>query len=94
MTGEQALKEAPQEAATQALCLRVCAEADPGALVRILVCFQTLNVVPRRVLAELGTAGALHVRIDVTGLTERHLSLIAAKIGQVPSVGNAYWHRL
>ncbi|HJS90066.1 MAG TPA: hypothetical protein VJ738_08905 [Steroidobacteraceae bacterium] len=93
MTGEQA-QEAPEEAATQALCLRVCAEADPGALARILTCFQNLNIVPRRVVAELGTAGALHVRIDVTGLTERHLSLIAAKVGQVPCVGNAYWHRL
>jgi hypothetical protein len=94
MTGEQALEEALEKAATQALCLRVCADAEPGALPRILICFQTLNVVPRRVLAELGTAGTLHVRIDVTGLTEQHLSLITAKIGQVPSVGNAYWHRL
>jgi hypothetical protein len=83
-----------EEAATQALCLRVNADADPGALARVLISFQTLNVVPRRVVAELGTTGTLYIRIDVTGLTERHLSLIAAKIGQVPCVGNAYWHRL
>ena len=83
-----------QETATQALCLRVNADADPGALARVLTSFQTLNVVPRRVVAELGTTGTLYIRIDVTGLTERHLSLIAAKIGQVPCVGNAYWHRL
>ncbi len=83
-----------QEPATQALCLRVCAEADPGSLARVLNCFQSLNVVPRRVIAEHGTAGTLYIRIDVTGLTERHLSLIAAKIGQVPCVENAYWHRL
>jgi hypothetical protein len=82
------------EAATQALCLRVNADADPGALARVLTSFQTLNVVPRRVVAELGTTGTLYIRIDVTGLTERHLSLIAAKVGQVPCVGNAYWHRL
>lgn len=94
MTGEQALEEAFEEGATQGLCLRVCADADPGALARILICFQTLNVLPRRVLAELGTAGTLHVRIDVTGLSEGHLSRIAAKIGEVPSVRNAYWHRL
>ena len=94
MIGEQTLEKALEETATQALCLRVCADADPSALARVLICFQTLNVVPRRVLAELGTTGTLHVRIDVTGLTEQHLSLIAAKIGQVPSVGNAYWHRL
>ena len=83
-----------EETATQALCLRVSAEADPGALARVLTSFQTLNVVPRRVVAELGTTGTLYIRIDVSGLTERHLSLIAAKIGQVPCVGNAYWHRL
>ena len=83
-----------EEPVTQALCLRVNADADPGALARVLTCFQTLNVVPRRVVAELGTGGTLYIRIDVTGLTEGHLSLIAAKIGQVPCVGNAYWHRL
>jgi hypothetical protein len=83
-----------EETATQALSLRVNADADPGALARVLTSFQTLNVVPRRVVAELGTTGTLYIRIDVTGLTERHLSLIATKIGQVPCVGNAYWHRL
>ena len=83
-----------EETATQALCLRVNADADPGALARVLISFQTLNVVPRRVVAELGTTGTLYIRIDITGLTERHLSLIAAKVGQVPCVGNAYWHRL
>jgi hypothetical protein len=92
MTPEAAVLEEP--ATTQALCLRVCAEADPGALARVLNCFQSLNIVPRRVIAEHGTAGTLYIRIDVTGLTEGHLSLIAAKIGQVPCVGNAYWHRL
>lgn len=91
MTSEQAVA---QETVTQALCLRVSADADPGALARVLSCFQTLNVVPRRVVAELGTTGMLYIKVDVTGLTERHLSLIAAKVGQVPCVGNAYWHRL
>lgn len=91
MTPEEVILE---ETATQALCLRVNADADPGALARVLTCFQTLNVVPRRVVSELGTNGTLYIRIDVTGLTEGHLTLIAAKIGQVPYVGNAYWHRL
>jgi hypothetical protein len=94
VTQEQALEEAPEDSATKALCLRVSADADPGALARVLNSFQSLNVVPRRVIAELGTTGTLYIRIDVTGLTEGHLSLIAAKIGQVPCVGNAYWHRL
>lgn len=91
MTAEEAIL---QEPVTQALCLRVSAEGDPGALARVLSYFQTLNVVPRRVVAELGTTGTLYIRVDVTGLTEGHLSLIAARIGQVPCVGNAYWHRL
>ena len=95
MTQEHASPQPPQECPTQALCLRVSADADdPGALARVLSCFQSLNVVPRRVIAEQGTAGTLYIRVDVTGLTESHLSLIAAKIGQVPCVGNAYWHRL
>ncbi len=80
--------------ATQPLCLRVSAEADPGALARVVSFFHTLNVVPRRVLAEFGTDETLRIRIDVAGVTERHLSLIAAKIGQIPSISNAYWHRL
>ncbi len=91
MNLQEAVSEEP---ATQTLCLRVNAEADPGALARVLLSFQTLNVVPRRVVSELGTTRMLYIRIDVTGLTERHLSLIAAKVGQVPCVGNAYWHRL
>jgi hypothetical protein len=94
MALELPLQEAREEVATQALCLRVCADADPGALARILTHFQDLNIVPRRVTAELGTGGALHVRVDVTGLTEGRLSLIAAKVGQLPCVGNAYWHWL
>lgn len=94
MTQEPALLQAPEEALTQALCLRVCTEADPGALARVLTCFQSLNLVPRRVVAEQGTSGTLYIRVDITGLTEGHLSLIAAKIGQVPCVENAYWHRL
>lgn len=82
------------QAPTQALCLRVTAEADPGALARVLGCFQGLNVVPRRVLAESATTDNLHIRIDVCGLSESRLSMIAAKIGQAPYVENVYWHRL
>lgn len=86
-------KEESQEP-TQALCLRVSAEADPGALTRVVSYFQTLNIVPWRVLADFGTNEVLHIRVDVAGLTEHRLSVIAAKIRQIPSVENAYWHRL
>jgi hypothetical protein len=76
------------------LCLRVVAEADPGVLSRVLGQFQNLNIVPLRVLAELSTSAVLHVRIDVFGLPEARLTLIAAKVGQLPAVMNAYWHRI
>lgn len=79
---------------TQALCLRVSAEADPGALTRVVSFFQTLNIVPRRVLAEFGINDMLHIRVNVAGLTEHSLSVITAKVGQIPSIENAYWHRL
>ncbi len=76
------------------LCLRVVAEADPGVLSRVLGQFQNLNVVPLRVLSEFSTSDVLHLRIDVFGLPETRLSLIAAKISGFPAVTNAYWHRL
>ena len=75
------------------LCLRVAAEADPGALARVLERFQNLNVLPRRVIAEWGIAGTLHVQMDVAGLSEEMLTLITAKLAQVPCILNAYWHR-
>jgi hypothetical protein len=78
---------------TGLLRLRVAAEPDPSALTRVLALFQNLNVVPRRVIAEFGTAQTMHVQIDVAGLSEHRLSMIAAKIDQVPCVLNAYWHR-
>lgn len=78
----------------QVLCLRVTAEADPGALPRLLASFQHLNVVPRRVVAEFGSDEVLHVRIDVAGVSEPRLSTLAEKMGQIPTVLSAYWHRL
>jgi hypothetical protein len=77
----------------QVLHLRVFAETDPGALARVLERFQNLNVTPRRVLAEWGALGKLHVQVEVSGLSEAMLDLITAKLGQVPSIFNAYWHR-
>jgi hypothetical protein len=76
------------------LRLQVTADADPGALARILERFQNLNVLPRRLISEFGTDDKLHIQVDVFGLTEERLTLIAAKIGQVPSILNTYWHRV
>ena len=76
------------------LRLRVATEADPSALARLLGHFQNLNVVPHRVVAEFATTGIMHVQIDVSGLGEQRLAIIAAKVAQSVPVLNAYWHYL
>ena len=86
--------ENPFHGATAVLRLRVTAEADLGALARVLERFQNLNVVPRRVVAECATGGVLHIQVDVAGVTEERLSLITAKLGQALSVLDARWHRV
>jgi len=82
------------EDTVQALCLRVVAEPDAGALARVLSHFQILNAVPRRVVAEFSSSGVQYIRVDVIGMREDHLSVIAAKLYQAPCVQGAYWHRL
>lgn len=77
----------------QVLHLRVSAEPDPGVLARVLERFQNLNVVPHRVLAEWATTGTLLVEVQVSGITEHMLNLIATKLGQVPAILNVHWHR-
>lgn len=77
-----------------ALCLRITADADPGALTRILGQFQNLNVLPRRISADLSSVGVLHIRIELTWMREEQLSMITARLAQAPAVLNAYWHRL
>ena len=70
------------------------ADADPGALARILERLQNLNVLPRRVIAELATTGVFHIEVDVTGVPEEMDRLITGKLGQLSSVLNACWHPL
>jgi hypothetical protein len=74
------------------LRLRVVAEADAGALMRVLERFQNLGVLPRRVIAEFSSADSLSIQLDVAGLEESRLTLIAAKLGEMPCVTQAYWH--
>lgn len=74
------------------LRLRVVADADPGALARVLERFQNLNVVPRRVSAEFGISDVVHIEVDVFGLPRAQMALVAAKIRESPSVVNAHWH--
>ena len=77
----------------QLLRLRVLAEADPAALQRVLERFLNLNILPRRVVAEFGSGNDLHIQVDIAGVSEQRLSLIAAKIEQVPCVVRAFWSR-
>jgi hypothetical protein len=77
---------------TKFLRLRVTAEPDPGALSRVLANFQNINLLPRRVIAEFGSSNELHVTVDLVDLSEHRLTCIAAKVAQIPSVLQAYWH--
>ena len=74
--------------------LRIVADNDAGAVARVLERFQNLNVLPRRIIAECTSNDTLHIQVDVFGLAEEQLRLVAAKIRQSPSIVNAYWHRL
>jgi hypothetical protein len=74
------------------LRLRVVAEADAGALMRVLERFQNLGILPRKVIAEFTTTDSLSIQLDVAGLEESRLTLIAAKLGELPCVTRAYWH--
>jgi len=76
------------------LRLRVVADADPAALTYVLGRFQNLNIVPRQVIAEFGATDRLHIAVDVLGIGDEQLTLIAHKVRESPVVQNAYWHRL
>lgn len=75
------------------LRLRVVTEADPGAVARVLERFQNINVLPRRVVVEHGTNDSVYIQVDVAGISEQMLTLIALKISQVPCVSHVHWHR-
>jgi hypothetical protein len=74
--------------------LQVVADADPGAIVRVVERFQNLNIVPRRVTAEFSSNDLLYIAVDVCGVPDEQLMLIVGKIRQATSIVNANWHRL
>jgi hypothetical protein len=52
--------------------LQVTADADPGAIARVIERFQKLNIVPRRLIAEFSSNDLLHIAVDVlAGLDDR-----------------------
>ncbi len=73
-------------------CLRVHAEADPSVLARVIERFQNQNIVPRRFTAELGATGSLYVQVEIVGMTDLSLTLIANKLSELPTVLHVYWH--
>jgi hypothetical protein len=46
------------------------------------------------VIAELGIDETIHIQVDVCGMPEEHLKVIAAKIASATSIVSANWHRL
>jgi hypothetical protein len=74
--------------------LRVTAEADPQSLARVLERFVNLDITPRRINAEFGINDTMHIEVDVAGLSEDRITLIAAKVGQATTVLNSFWHYL
>ena len=73
------------------LRLQVVADADPGAIARVLERFQNLNITPRRVNAEFASDDILHIAVDVFGVPEEQAALIASRIRQAPSIIDAHW---
>ena len=74
--------------------LQVVADADPGAIARIVERFHNLNIISRRIIAELSSNDLLHIEVDVCGVPDAQMVLIIAKIRQAPCVVNAHWARL
>ena len=74
--------------------LRVLADADPGAIARVIERFQNLNVLPRRLTAEFRIDETIHIQVDICGIREEQIKVIAAKIGAATSIVSAHWHRL
>jgi len=72
------------------LRLRVVADAD--SLIRVLERFQSLNVPPRRIVAEFTTSYLVSIQLDLAGIEESRLSGFAAQIAKMPCVRTAYWH--
>jgi hypothetical protein len=87
-------QENPPPQTSALLRLRVTAEADLGALSRVLERFQNLNIVPRRVVAEMGTGEILHIQVDIVGMAEERLTRITAKLNEALSIRDAHWHRV
>ena len=68
--------------------LKVLAEADPGAIARVLQPFQSRNIVPHRVRIDRIGEDYLEIAVDVAtaDIQPDALQRIAAQLGQLPDV--------
>jgi hypothetical protein len=73
--------------------LQIVADADPGAIARVVERLQNLNIVPRRLTAEFSSDDLLHIEVDVCGVPDEQIALIIGKMRQATSIVNAYWYR-
>lgn len=80
-------------AQSSALTVFVTAELDPAALLRVLEPFRSINVIPRRTLAEIEPPALLRIRLEFTDLTARRLALIATRIQNAPCILDVTWCR-
>jgi hypothetical protein len=85
-------QDAPFGEVSSLLRLRVVADADPGAIARVLERFQNLNVIPRRVVAEFGIGDVVHIEVDVFGIPALQMELVTTKVRESVSVTHAHWH--
>jgi hypothetical protein len=79
---------------TKLVRFQVSADADPSVVGRLLSCFQNLNLIPRRIIAEFSTTALMHIQIDISDLSEERVTLIAGKMQQHVSVLNSQWYWL
>jgi hypothetical protein len=93
MTAENCSQEATEPTLSR-VRLRVVAEADPAALPRILALLQTLDLLPRRIVAETGSGALLHVQIDFAGVSEELISRLTLRVAHGIPVLNAFWHHI
>jgi hypothetical protein len=96
MVGATTVMPIEQESMHGQSPLRLCVvtEPDPDALMRVLEPFRNINVIARRVVAETVAVGTINMELDVVGMSEGHLSRIAAKLSQQSYVVNTCWRRI
>jgi hypothetical protein len=74
--------------------LQIVADADPGAIARVVERLQNLNIVPRRLTAEFSSNDLLYIEVELCGIPDEQLMLIIGKIRQSTSIVDAHWYRL